>query len=619
MQTSFHMEYCSNIQRCAPNRLYAIGIPSYIARPLVSTVVRWVQCNGPEWTISRIKSVKLYLIHLEGGLNASPPEWFKLNRKDELSGPFGMLIRWMNRINPRKKRKRFNQVVNALGVYTLLTNPLEPTERQLEKFTKGVYSSRPLGLVFSDYKAYLDLVRRVIPRIEIDRSVDNSLLVYRGSSQKRAPKIDGSGSIPQDSDIASELDYSSVNYQMAWEFNALYQPVVKGYIGPNHKRKPVTPHSFVGEVHFLQEPGFKLRSIASPYRIHQLALKPIGNSIYSLVRTLPWDCTFDQSKPFPIVQDHLRNSHECHSIDLSGATDYFPLELQLGTLREIFGDVLDIELIEFISRSPFKSSQGPIRWEHGQPLGLYPSFGMFTLTHGLLLLFLNNGRHNNEFFVVGDDVIILSKSLRDKYIEVLNALKCPWSPEKSISSSSICEFAGKIITKDAIIAQYKWRRMSDDSFLDLCRALGPRSRILLTKKQKEVFDVVKHLYPPLGLNFSKPDSDLISCIKETELIMAKRQERVVRSLCDLSEVLHRNMYRSSDWSMDVDYIRRIVDAFDEKVAKAYQKTVVSRLRSMYHLFDDLPRALGIEPRLPTKHYTPSRVTMLSRLRQFLGL
>jgi hypothetical protein len=525
----------------------------------------------------------------------------------------------MNRRDNKKKWKRFNQVINALGVYTLLSNPSEPTKSQLEKFTKGVYSSRPLGLAFDDYKAYYDLVRRVIPHIEIDRTVDNSLLVYQGSSQKRAPKIDGSGSIPQDSDLVSELDYSSVNYRMAWEFNALYQPVVRGYIGPRYKRKHVEPHDFVGEVHFLQEPGFKLRAIASPYRIHQLALKPIGHSIYSLVRTLPWDCTFDQSKPFPIVQDHLRNSRTCHSIDLSGATDYFPLELQLGTLREIFGDVLDIDLIEFISRSPFKSSIGPIRWEHGQPLGLYPSFGMFTLTHGLLLLFLNNGRHDNEFFVVGDDVIILSDSLKTKYTKILDDLGCPWSPEKSLSSDSICEFGGKILTEGAVIAQYKWRRMSDDSFLDLCRTLGPRSRILLTKKQREVFDAVKHLYPPLGLNFSKPGSDLISCIKETELILAKRQERVVRSLCDLSEVLHRNMYRSSDWSMDVEYIRGLVDAFDEKVAKAYQKTVVSRLRSMYHMFDDLPRALGIEPRLPTRHYSPSRVTMLSRLRQFLGL
>lgn len=612
-------DYVANIQRCAPNRLYAIGIPSYIIRPIVSTFVRWVQCNGPEWTISRIKSVKLYLVHMEAGYDAEPPPWFKLNRKGELSGPFGMLLRWMNRISPRRKRKRFNQVINALGMYTLISNLSSPTEKQLEKFESGVYSSRPFGLAFSDYKAYLDMVRRVIPSVSIDRSVDNSLITYRGSPQKRAPKIDLSGSIPQNSDLVSELDYSSVNYEAAWRFNSLYNPVVSGYVGPQYKRKFVPSHNYVGEVHFLQEPGFKLRSIASPYRIHQLALKPIGMSIYSLVRTLPWDCTFDQSKPFPIVQDHLRQSRIVHSVDLSGATDYFPLELQLGTLREIYGDVLDIELIEFISRSPFKSNIGDVQWEHGQPLGLYPSFGMFTLTHGLLLLFLNNGRHDNKFFVVGDDVIILEDDLKSKYTETLNSLGCPWSPEKSVSSSSLCEFAGKIVTPDDIIAQYKWRRMSDDSFLDICRALGPRSRILLTQKQREVFDAVKHLQPPLGLNISRPGSNLFASVKETELALAKRQERVVRSLCDLSEVIHRNMYESSDWSMDVEYIRGIVDAFDEKVAKAYQKTVVARLRSFYHLFDDLPRALSIEPRLPTKDYTPSRVSVLIRLRQFLGL
>jgi len=128
-----------------------------------------------------------------------------------------------------------------------------------------------------------------------------------------------------------------------------------------------------------------------------LALKPLGDAIYSVVEKLEWDCTFDQSKAIPWIQRSLSVGKTVHSIDLTGATDYFPLGIQLETLIGIFGDLLDIKLLQSIAQLRWKSEMGDIQWKRGQPLGLYPSFGMFTLTHGLLLSFLLGRPYNNEF------------------------------------------------------------------------------------------------------------------------------------------------------------------------------------------------------------------------------
>jgi hypothetical protein len=401
-------------------------------------------------------------------------------------------------------------------------------------------------------------------------------------------------------------------YQHGWKYWELYAPVTKSILGPLDQPPMKIPDELMysGEVHLLQEAGMKMRAIASPYRIHQLALKPLGDAIYRIIKYLKWDCTFDQTKSIPYIQDALRAGKTVHSVDLSGATDYFPLELQSLVLREIFGDVLDISLFEEISRSRWKSEIGDIQWKRGQPLGLYPSFGAFTLTHGLLLYYLLGKKYENEFFVVGDDVVIIDDDLYKRYINILDIMSCPWSPSKSISSNSLAEFAGKIVLDDRVIPSYKWRKISNKNFLDICRNLGPRSRSLLSRRQRAVFDVVKHLLPPLGLNYSYPGSNLTKMVIETDSVLSRIQERGVRSLVGLTETIHRNLYGSSlPYLTDPEQVNEIRTTLDERVASVFQQTVVHRLTAMWHMFADLPQALSLEPRLPVEAPLPRGTTL----------
>jgi hypothetical protein len=141
---------------------------------------------------------------------------------------------------------------------------------------------------------------------------------------------------------------------------------------------------------------------------------------------------------------------------------------------------------------------GNISWKRGQPLGLYPSFGSFALTHGLLILGLLDQEYDHQFFVLGDDVVILDTQLADKYMQLLSILGCPYSDSKTIRSDKLCEFAGKIVTSSQVIPQLKWRNCSDDSFLDIIRLLGPKAVELLRGRQKRVIATIQAVPEFLG-------------------------------------------------------------------------------------------------------------------------
>lgn len=610
------------LARGARYRLVAIGLPRPWINPLVDCVFRWVAHNGPEWTCSRLKSLKLDLIRRKADLPMLTT-WVRKNSHGLPYGVFGAIMRWCTKdLTKGKSRKRFNLVLQALNIHSTFVSKTATTS-QMTKFLDGVHCTKPDGLSVEFLYNYTQHIRRNYSTQVVKRG-GNSYLEFRGSTEKWSPRPHGMGRVRQSDDILSEMRVfqSPTGQAFAWEFAELLLPVTKGILGPKVRLPYVygDPPFYGGEVHFLQEPGFKMRAIASPYRCFQLMLKPFGDSIYSFLNGLPWDCTFDQSKAIPYIKAALNRAQTVHSIDLTGATDYFPLGLQLETLRSLYGDILDINLFSRVSQLTWKSEHGDISWKRGQPLGLYPSFGSFALTHGMLLSYLLGREYSGEFFVLGDDVVILDDQLRDKYIQILDTMSCPWSPSKTISSHLLAEFAGKIILADGVLPVYKWRKMSDDNFLDICRNLGPQSVCLLTKAQKRVFDTVKHLLEPIGLNISKPGSNLTSMMIETDSFLRKCEQHVMRSLVDLTRVVRKNSYGSNTpYLLDDSVIAEMEATFDEKVISVFQQTVFSRCKAMWIMAADIPQALGLLPRLPVESPPVSRLVTLKRYERLLGI
>jgi len=609
-------------------RLSVIGIPKYIISPLIGDMVKWESCSGVEWTIKRLKSLKIDLIRHKAGL--PPLTWVRKNRRGEVAGHLGSLFRWSE-----KSDRNFSRSVQALMGYTFYIHG-SLTESQEQKFLSGINPLEKEDLPKSFLKDFGQFVSNITVRRNIEK-MSRPLVTYRGSPTKKAPRLFGKRSVPQSEDILSDLDiFNTTDGLFLYsKYKRLYSPLLAGckvrrtYLDnvseniqkQNLDRAVSTPYG--GEVHFLQEPGGKLRSIASPLRIHQEALRPLAESLYDLVKSLPWDCTHDQMSAVPYIQAHLGKGGQVHSVDLSSATDLFPLSVQETALRAIFGSASQdhIDLFVEISRSRWKSPIGEVKWTKGQPLGLFPSFASFTLTHGLLLYYLADGDYHNQFFVVGDDVVILDDSLRDKYISMLARMRCPWSPDKSISSDKLSEFAGKIITETMVIPQLKWRRMSDDSFLDICRLLGRRSRCLLSNRQKRVFDQVAHLGEPIGLNFSLPDDNLEKMIERT-LDFYQPDKTVLGSLMGLRRKLNKLVYTSSEQLESLE-IQAISATFDEKVKTVFQETLFHRWDFLnligVEAFAGIPEALELDSRLPLQVKNDSRQTTLGRYEELLRI
>lgn len=603
-------------------RLSVIGIPRHIIKPFVDSMVKWENCSGVEWTIKRLKSLKVDLLRAKTGL--APLTWVRKNSHGELHGYLGTLFRWA-----LVSDQNFSRSVQAFMAYTYYILP-SLTEAQKEKFLSAINPSKGDGLsgVFRcDFKK---TVSRTIRRRPIGVT-HRPLVTYQGSPGKKAPRLFGRKSLPQSEGILNDVEIfnTTEGMRLYQDFRRLYSPLLSGlksrrlfldYIAENGS-KTLEYSPLGGEVHFLQEPGGKLRSIASPFRIHQEALRPLGEEIYQIVRSLPWDCTFDQSKAISPIQLCLEKGSQVHSIDLSNATDHFPLSLQEDALRAIFfeEDWDHIDLFIKISRGEWKSAIGNVNWTKGQPLGLYPSFGSFTLTHGLLLLHLA-GDYHHQFFVVGDDVVILENKLKDDYIAMLEQMGCPWSTDKSLSSNKLCEFAGKIITSTMVLPQLKWRRISDDNFLDICRLLGSKSRSLLTRRQKSVFDQVCHLCDPIGLNFSLPGDNLEKMVMRT-LAFYRPVEVILGSLMGLRKKLNHLVYTSTE-SLDSQELKDLSDTFDEKVRAVMMQSIFTNWQSAVAIgidaFASIPEALGLKPRLPLREYVPSRVSTLDRYERLLS-
>jgi hypothetical protein len=609
-------------------RLLAVGIPKHCINPLTDLYLRWVTCSGEEWTVKRIKSIKQLIIHLRAGIQFDLP--LARNRRKGYKGVIGYLVRWA-----AKSDDNFIKVVNALMAYTHWTS-CHVTKSQRKKFLEAVNATPrvvPEGIKSLFKRATMQVIQsRTV------QTMPSPLLHWRGSSSKRAPTLYGSK--VQSEQLLYEL-YLTRN-EATWQhilklWDPIYQWVFKGVnvhrlVDEIHEDCITSSPMCAGEVHFLQEPGYKLRSIASPYRLFQVASEPLKDDLKKLISQLPWDCTHDQGRAFKPVQEAIKNGRTVHSVDLSNATDYFPLEVQMVVLQTIYGKQSPyLKLFEDVSTSFFKSEIGVIQWSRGQPLGFGPSFFSFTLSHGLLLYGLNGYKWDNDFYVVGDDVVILNDTLYRQYINTLAHLGCPYSPDKSISSCKLAEFAGKLILSDLVIPQLKWRQVSDDNFIDLARLIGPRIRNLLSRRQREVIDVFAHIpdfIHPLGLNWSFPGSNLEKMVKAgMELSF---EQSVLSSLTGLSESVHRQLYADYGYLTDdlkdliiADQVRDDIRTFDEKVRSVFLKLGFARKNYEYFLegLKDIPETHVVEhaaPRmLPLETKQPSRVTLLQRLFQFL--
>lgn len=202
----------------------------------------------------------------------------------------------------------------------------------------------------------------------------------------------------------------------------------------------------LGKLSIIKDPEGKRRVIAMVDYHSQLALRSIHDILLNKLRNIPQDRTFTQD-PFNSWKDSRDNYF---SLDLSAATDRFPIKLQARLLSEIFQDTAygDVWMSLLLNRDYVTPEGAKLRYSVGQPMGAYSSWAAFTLTHHLVIswcAFNCKIKDFNQYIILGDDIVIKDNNVAMKYIGIMQKLGVDISKPKTHVSKDTYEFAKRWI------------------------------------------------------------------------------------------------------------------------------------------------------------------------------
>jgi len=238
------------------------------------------------------------------------------------------------------------------------------------------------------------------------------------------------------------------------------------YIGPlisfvNHNnisipngsgQENVFDHKSTGRLSIIKDPECKMRVIAISDYFTQFTLKPIHVNFMNLLRKMPCDRTFTQD-PF----HKWEGSDPFYSLDLSSATDRFPVHLQKkllnyllfkSTNNVIYSWKYSESWAKLLTARIFTYKGTDYKYVVGQPMGCYSSWAAFTLAHHLVVQFCAKKENKfpfTNYIILGDDIVIKDNKVARSYIKFMTKLGVSISPHKTHVSKDTYEFAKRWI------------------------------------------------------------------------------------------------------------------------------------------------------------------------------
>lgn len=203
----------------------------------------------------------------------------------------------------------------------------------------------------------------------------------------------------------------------------------------------------LGRLHVLEEAAGKIRVVAITDWWSQCLLYPLHTFLFSVLKTIKEDGTFDQHRPLHRLHEiGTRLGRPSYSYDLSAATDRLPVAIQevvlgffAGTKYALLWNLL------LTARSWFLKSD-PILYRVGQPIGAYSSWAILAITHHVLVqvaaMRVGWTRWFPFYALLGDDIVIADELVAKAYLSLITSLGVEINLAKSvISDSGFCEFA----------------------------------------------------------------------------------------------------------------------------------------------------------------------------------
>nr|URY18747.1 RNA-dependent RNA polymerase [Erysiphe necator associated mitovirus 3] len=201
------------------------------------------------------------------------------------------------------------------------------------------------------------------------------------------------------------------------------------------------PSTLLRKLSIVHAPERKSRIIAILDYWTQSSLKPLHDRIFSILKGIEQDYTFNQQG----VNKRLRKG-PFYSLDLSSATDRFPLVFQQKVVEMLtckeYSEAWSRLLVNKEFYVPWSDSF--INYSCGQPMGAYSSWSVFTLSHHItvrIAALMVGIPYFDQYAILGDDIVIANSLVTKKYKEIISDLGVSISEAKSHESSNTYEFA----------------------------------------------------------------------------------------------------------------------------------------------------------------------------------
>jgi hypothetical protein len=238
--------------------------------------------------------------------------------------------------------------------------------------------------------------------------------------------------------------------------------------------------STLGQLQFKEEAAGKLRTFAMVDGWTQSFLSPLHQYLFSILRTLPNDGTFDQEASFERAVDKAARFKCCFGFDLSSATDRLPVSLQASLIDSLtkipgLGEAWR-QLLVFRDYHVPKGKYGdtPIRVKYsvGQPMGALSSWAMLAITHHFILqraanMFSKTSSWSEMYEVLGDDVVIFDRDLAYNYQTLCKELGVEINLSKSVValSSPVVEYAKRTSYMGVDVSAISWKQLFSQNSL----------------------------------------------------------------------------------------------------------------------------------------------------------
>jgi hypothetical protein len=278
----------------------------------------------------------------------------------------------------------------------------------------------------------------------------------------------------------------------------------KGWVSHNEWK---APDNKIGKIGLKQEPAGKVRIFAMADPITQWLLRPLHVQIFKFLKTLKTDGTFNQLAPLKRVP--FDKGIPLYSLDLSAATDRLPIDIQVRILEVLFGTEYSLRWKSILIDRPYVVNHGEglkesLFYNTGQPMGSLSSWAMLALTHHVIVqmaAYLSCIKLPfTRYAVLGDDIIIWSKPVQRKYLEIMDNLGVEINLTKSIVSETGVglEFAKKTIIHGINVSPF--------TLQEYMASLSNSSALLELKRKYDLpLSIIKKI---IGLGYKSSTSSL---------------------------------------------------------------------------------------------------------------